>query len=146
MLHILLFGAPICLHIIQLLCLCVHQLLHLLNLFFGCQKLHWHILVLSNPLLVWLILPIVVARKVFNQVFLLAICSADLALWHLLPTIVFDERLKLLYPEVFELNVLLGLPVDPIVGIEFLLQLDDGLISFVQSASKSDHDVPLLQE
>jgi hypothetical protein len=118
---ILLFGAAICLHIIQLLRLRVHELLHLLDLFFGCQKLHWHILVLSNPLLVWLILSIIVARKVLNQVFFLAISSTDLALRHLLSTIVFDKTLQLLYPEVFELNVLLGLPVDPIVGIELLL-------------------------
>jgi hypothetical protein len=90
---ILLFGgsSTLCLDLIKLLCLGIHELLHFLNLLFGRQELHGHILVLTNPILVWLILPVVIAGKVFDQVFLLAVGSTNLALRHLLSTIVFDE-------------------------------------------------------
>ena len=79
------------------------------------------------------------------KVFLLSIGSSYLTLWHLLATIVFDKLLELLYPVIFEFNVLLCLSVDAIVGIQFLLELDDCLVSFIETACKSNHDVSLLK-
>lgn len=92
---ILLFRGSntLCFDLIKLSCLGIHQLLHFLNLLFGRQELHGHILVLTNPFLVWLILSVVVASKVLDQIFFLAVSSPYLALRDLLATIVFDEWL-----------------------------------------------------
>ena len=57
-----------------------------------------------------------------------------------------NEVLQLLNSSLSHFNDLFGVLMYPIVGIKFLLQLYYRLISFIQSASKCDHYIPLFQE
>jgi len=57
-----------------------------------------------------------------------------------------DERLELLDPCLFALNTVFGLQGDPVVRVKLFLQLDDCLVSFIESRRESDHDVPLLEQ
>jgi hypothetical protein len=52
----------------------------------------------------------------------------------LLPARLPDELFQLLRPHLLHVNGLLSLLVDPVVGVQFFLQLDYGLVSLVQSA------------
>ena len=91
-----------------------------------------------------MILSLVVRGKVSHKIVFLAI---DI-LWilrYLSATLILDELGKLFDSIVLDLHALLSVSVDAIVGFQLFLQLDDSLISLVQSASQSNHDVSLLE-
>jgi hypothetical protein len=62
-----------------------------------------------------------------------------------LTTIVLDEYLELLNSIILEFDVLFSLSIDSVICVEFLLELDDGFVSFVQSTGESNHDVSLFK-
>lgn len=62
------------------------------------------------------------------------------------PALFRDEVFQLHDPEGLGLNHLFGFPVDPVVSIQFFLQLNYGFISLVEPGGQSDHDVSLLQK
>ena len=53
---------------------------------------------------------------------------------------------ELLDSGLFTLDARLGLKCDPVVSIELLLQLDNALISFIQSAGQGNHNVSLFEK
>lgn len=57
-----------------------------------------------------------------------------------------NEVLQLHGPHGFGFDDLLRLSMDSIISIKFFLELDDSLVSLVESGSESDHDVSLLEE
>ena len=91
-----------------------------------------------------MILSLVVRGKVPHKVVFLTI---DI-LWilrHLSATLILDKLGKLLDPVVLDFHALLSVSVDTVVSFQLFLQLDDSLISLIQSASQSNHDVSLLE-
>lgn len=67
-------------------------------------------------------------------------------LWRVSPTLLSYECLELLDPGLLALNGRLSLKCDPIVRIEFFLELDDRFISLIKSRCESYHNVSLLQQ
>lgn len=56
-----------------------------------------------------------------------------------------DEVLELLDAEKFLIDDQLGVLVDAVVGVQLLLQLNDGLVTLVQTRSQRYHDISLFQ-
>ena len=125
--------------------LSIHQLLQFLNFLVCCKKLHGHILVLTDPILMRLVFPIVIARKMLNEIVFLTIHS-DLAWRNFLSTLVLYKLLKLFNSVVLQFDVLLCLSIDSIISIKLFLELNDGLISLIQPTGKRNHDIPLLNK
>ena len=92
-----------------------------------------------------LVLSLLEAGKLPVHLFFPAI-HANLAVGYFPATLVLDVLLELFYSHVFELDVGLCLPVDSIIGLKLLLELDDSLISFIESTSECNHDISLLQQ
>ena len=61
-------------------------------------------------------------------------------------TFVLDKALQLLYPCLFLEHIVLSFHRYLVECVKFLLQLDDCLISLVESAGQGNHDVSLLEE
>jgi len=61
-------------------------------------------------------------------------------------TLLSNKSLQLLDAGLLTLDAALSLQRDPVVGVKLLLQLDNGLVSLVQSGSQRDHNVALLQQ
>lgn len=63
---------------------------------------------------------------------------------HVAATLVPDVALQLLDARLLALDARLCLKGDAVVGVQLLLQLNDGLIALIQARSQSNHDVSLL--
>ena len=87
------------------------------------------------------VLSLVIVKLIVEEGFLLL---AELALRRFLATLLSDEVFQLLCSHLSDFNHLFCLSVDPIISIKLLLELNDGLISLIESASESYHDVSLL--
>ena len=87
------------------------------------------------------VLSLVIVKLVVEEGFLLL---AELALRRFLATLLSDEVFQLLCSHLSDLYHLFCLSVDPIISIKLLLELNDGLISLIESASESYHDISLL--
>jgi hypothetical protein len=92
-----------------------------------------------------LILSIIKTGEMLNKIILLAI-HANLVGWWLLAAIIFDKLLQLLNTIVFKFDILLSFPIDSIVGIQLLLQLNNGFVPLVKPTGQSNHDVSLFKE
>lgn len=62
------------------------------------------------------------------------------------PAVLPNEVLQLGYPGVHVFNAELGLHGDAVISVKLLLQLNNGLISFVEARREGNHDVSLLQQ
>ena len=67
-------------------------------------------------------------------------------LWDMAAALLSYEGLQLLDPRLLRLDARLCLQGDPVVRIKFLLQLNDCLISFVQTTGQGNHDVSLFEQ
>jgi len=92
-----------------------------------------------------LVFSLVEAGEMAVEVFFLAIHEVG-ALRHLPAALFSDEGLQLVDPEVLDFHALLHVVVNAVVGLHLLLELDDSLVSLVQSGRKCDHDVSLFQK
>ncbi len=87
------------------------------------------------------VLSLVIVKLVIEEGFLLL---TKLALRRFLAALLSDEVFQLLCSHLSDLYHLFCLSVDPIISIKLLLELNDGLIPLIKSASESYHDVSLL--
>ena len=64
---------------------------------------------------------------------------------HMAAALFSNEGLQLLDPRLFSLDARLCLQSNPVIRIKLLLQLNNRLISLVQTTCQGNHDVPLLE-
>ena len=67
-------------------------------------------------------------------------------LWRLYLAYLSDKLLELMNASLSHLNELFSVLVYPVISIKLLLQLNNGLISFIEAGCKCNHDVTLFQK